>query len=166
MKTIICDASPLIFLAKLDLLHLISEALEGKVMVLECVRDEVCSESAGDVEMIRLRRFFDQVEIVDFRNAAFPSVTLSESDRSTLNWAIENRSDWLVADERLLRRVASEHGIPVVGLFGILIQAMRKGIATKEETRSAVNEVVSVHECRISVSLYQRILEEIDHWNP
>lgn len=57
MTTILCDASPLIFLAKLDSLDLISQVLGGEVVILRCVADEVCSDSAGEVESLRLRKF-------------------------------------------------------------------------------------------------------------
>ena len=47
MKTIVCDASPLIFLAKLNRLDLVARVLCGEIFVLRCVLDEVLSESAG-----------------------------------------------------------------------------------------------------------------------
>ena len=52
---IICDASPLILLAKINQLDLIHKVLEGETLVLQCIVDEVCSDSAGEVE--RIRRF-------------------------------------------------------------------------------------------------------------
>jgi hypothetical protein len=41
MMTVVCDASPLIFLAKLDRLGLICGLLGKDAVVLQCVVDEV-----------------------------------------------------------------------------------------------------------------------------
>ena len=42
---VVCDASPLIFLAKLDCLDLIPALLGDRIVVLQCVADEVLSPS-------------------------------------------------------------------------------------------------------------------------
>ena len=162
MKVIVCDASPLIFLAKLNRLHLISDVLQGRVSVLKCVVDEVSSENAGVTETKRLGAFLDSVEIVDFQAPEWSSKALSQSDQSTLTWAIEHRADWLVADERLLRRVAREEGISTVGFLGILVEAARQELLLPTEAKEAIDESISRHGCRISVDLYRRILSELN----
>jgi hypothetical protein len=58
MKTVLCDASPLIFLAKLDRLALIKDVLGGNICVLRLVVDEVCRSDAPPVELSRLIRFW------------------------------------------------------------------------------------------------------------
>jgi predicted nucleic acid-binding protein len=162
MKTVLCDASPLIFLAKLDELGLIAEVLESDVFILQAIVDEVCSESADEVELLRIRRFLDSVTVVEFRDSDYPSQTLSENDRSVLNWSIQNQVDWLVADERLLRRIAKEEKIEVIGMFGILIAAARKNLRSTRVVKLMIDELVGKHGCRISVSLYQRLIEVLD----
>jgi predicted nucleic acid-binding protein len=162
MKVIVCDASPLIFLAKLDRLNLIPDVLQGRVSVLRCVVDEVSSENAGVTETKRVVAFLDSVEIIDFQAPEWSSKALSQSDQSTLSWAIEHRADWLVADERLLRRVAREESRSTIGFLGILVEAARQGILSPTEAREAIDESISRHGCRIAVDLYQRTLSELD----
>ncbi|MDF1812383.1 MAG: DUF3368 domain-containing protein [Verrucomicrobiales bacterium] len=162
MKTILCDASPLIFLAKIDQLELIFEVLEGEVSVLQVIVDEICSESANEIELMRLRAFLKSVEIVDFSDSEYPSETLSKNDRSVLNFAIRNQVDWLVADERLLRRIAIENKIAVIGTFGILIGAVRKNLRTADEVQTMVDDLVGKHGCRISIALYQQIIKALE----
>ena len=162
MKTILCDASPLIFLAKLDELSLIAEVLEGEIVILQSIVDEVCCDSAGEIELLRLRRFLNSITVVEFSDSDYPSQSLSENDRSVLNWSIRNRVDWLVADERLLRRIAKEEKIEVIGIFGILIAAARKELRTTAQVRSMIDELVGKHGCRISVSLYQSLIEALN----
>ncbi len=161
MTIVLCDASPLLFLAKLNALDLISEIFGGEVVILECVVEEVCSDAAGEVERIRLNRFLETASVVAFEEAEYPSRSLSEYDRRVLNWAIRNRPDRLVVDERLLRRIAREEGIPTVGTFGVLVAAARKGIRSKEEVRHLIDDLVGKHGCRVSVALYQRVIQAL-----
>lgn len=162
MKIVLCDASPLIFLAKLDALDLISEIFCGEVVILKCVAEEVCSKSAGDVERIRLHRLLETAAVIAFEESDYPSRSLSENDRRVLNWAIQNRPDRLVADERLLRRIAREEGIATIGTFGILVAAAKKGIRSREVVRKMVDDLVGKHGCRVSVALYQRVISELE----
>ena len=158
---IICDASPLILLAKINQLDLIHKVLEGETLVLQCIVDEVCSDSAGEVERIRLNRFLEDIKIVDFVDSDYPSKSLSTNDRSVLKWSIQNKPEWLIADERLLRRIAKEEKLKVIGTLGILVAAQQKGLLTKIETKQAVDELVSFHKLRISVVVYQKALQEL-----
>lgn len=162
MGAAICDASPLIFLAKLDLLELIDEVLGKRIVILRCIADEVCRGSVDEGEIVRLRHFFEDTDITEFSEADYPSQSLSESDRCVLNWAIQHRPDFLVADERLLRRIAREEGIATVGTFGILIETARRNLRTVAEVRASVDDLVSVHGCRISVALYRKIMAELE----
>ena len=67
-----------------------------------------------------------------------------------------------MADERLLRRVAVQENIAVIGFLGGLLLSARKGILSVAEVRSDINECVSQHGCRISIALYQRLMSELD----
>lgn len=161
MKLVVCDASPLVFLAKLDLLRLIYEVLGGDVFVLKCVVDEVCSESALPMERDRLDAFFQNVTVVDSTESRHQSRSLSKCDHYTLTWAVDNDADWLVADERLLRRVAKGEGISVVGFLGLIVEGTRSELLATEEAVEAVDAAVSQHGCRISIALYQQVIKEL-----
>ena len=162
MRCVLCDASPLIFLAKLNRLSLIEQVLGGQVIVLRCVVEELQSDKASLTEADRLAQFLKGVQIVDYQLDEQPSSALSRSDQSSLRWAVENRIDWLLADERLLRRIALAEGIPVIGFLGLLLGAAKRGIICSSEARIAVDEAISQHGCRISVAVYQRILNELN----
>ena len=162
MKTIVCDASPLIFLAKLNRLDLVARVLCGELFVLRGVVDEVLSDSAGSVERHRLVAFLESVEVIDFEVPDEQLGALSRSDRSTLAWAIENQVNYLLADERLLRRVAVQENIAVIGFLGLLLRSARQKILSVAEVRNDFNECVAQHSCRISIDLYQRLMSELD----
>jgi len=133
-----------------------------KVTVLRCVADEVLCERAGIVERQRLETFLGaDAQVVDFSETDVESWSLSLSDQCSLTYCMRNRADWLVADERLLRRVARAKGISVVGALGILLQAVRAGNLSRSDARQDVEAAIAEHGLRISVALYQRVLQEL-----
>jgi len=158
---VICDASPLIFLAKLNRLDLIASVLHGEIVVLDCVRRELLTEKIHPLEEERIRRFLETTRNPVFNAVFSPSFSLSSSDQSTLSWAIQNHADWLLADERLLRRIAREQGIAVVSFCGLLVQAAKAGFLSAEEVRADIDTAISRHHFRISIRLYQAILHEL-----
>ena len=60
-----------------------------------------------------------------------------------------------------MRRVATEHRIAVMGVLGLLVGAARREILTHAEAEAALREAVGMHGLRISVALYQRVLDEL-----
>lgn len=156
---IVCDASPLIFLAKLDCLHLIPALLGANIVILKCLADEVLSPSCNASEERRLQDFFKDVEIIDASDCAYESQTLSRSDCLTLTYAVANKAAWLLVDERLLRRIATEEGLKVVGFLGLLIQAAGNGLMTKASVKTLIDRAISNHGMHISINLYRKLAE-------
>lgn len=157
----VCDASPLIFLAKLDRLELIERVSGREAVVLECVKQEVLSDRASPVERERLQNWLSGVRLIDYSGSLFFSHALSRSDQSSLAWAVENQAEWLLADERLLRQFAKEYGVRVIGFCGLLLQAVRLGHLGSEEARQLIDAAVRDHGFRISIELYQEILRQL-----
>jgi len=161
--TVVCDASPLIFLAKLNRLDLIPQLLGTEVVVLECVAGEVMSGgTAGEIEKMRLEGFLKSSRIVAFNESSYAAGRLSSSDRQTLTYAIRQRADWLLADERLLRRIAQEEGIATIGTLGLLIAAVKRGHLPAREALRDLDSAVGKHGFRISTALYQHFRAELE----
>ncbi len=99
--------------------------------------------------------------MIDYEVSLFASEALSQSDQSTLAWAVANQAEWILADERLLRRFAQAHGIKVMGFCGILLQAVRQDLLTAGSAREYVDTAIREHGYRISVELYQRIVNQL-----
>lgn len=160
-RLVICDASPLIFLAKVDQLGLSAKVTGCPIVVLSCVVREILSERTTPIEAHRLRIWLSSMETVDYEGSLFATDALSRIDQSTLAWAVNNRAECLLADERLLRRFAQEYGIRVIGFCGILIQASQKGYLSRDEALRVVKTAIEEHGLRISVQLYQKILDRL-----
>ena len=156
---VVCDTSTLIFLAKLDCLHLIPALLGEDILILQCVADEVLSPSCNASEKLRLQDFFKTITIVDDDHCAYESQTLSRSDCLTLTYAVASKAAWLLVDERLLRRIAMEEGLRVVGFLGLLIQAADKGLMTKASVMGRIESAISDHGMHISINLYRKLVD-------
>lgn len=160
---VVSDASPLIILAKLDRLHLLSRLFDAEITVLRCVVSEVLADRAGILERKRLESFLESsARIVEFTGSDLASKALSASDQSTLTWCEQNNANWLIADERLLRRIAKGRGIAVIGTMGILLEAVRRNLLSKVDAKQDLQKAVGEHGLRIAVTLYQRILQELE----
>lgn len=156
-QIIVCDASPLIFLAKLNRLDLIERITGARAVVLQCVVHELISAQAAPVEAGRLRDWLSTVETVDYAGSLIASQSLSVSDRTSLAWALEHRADWFLVDERLLRRFAKESGIRVIGFCGLLLRAVEHDVLKKTEVQTLLDTSIREHGFRISIELYQHI---------
>lgn len=160
--TVVCDASPLIFLTKLDRLALISRLLGPDIVVVECVAREVTHiERAGEVERARLEAFLESASVVPSTETTPASARLSTCDRQTLAYAIRQRPDFLLVDERLMRRIADEQGIATIGTLGLLAAAVNHDHLSAAEAVHDLDLAVSRHGFRISIALYQRFRREM-----
>jgi predicted nucleic acid-binding protein len=161
-QIVLCDASPLIFLAKLNRLDLVEGVTQARPVVLQAVVDEVLSQRAAPVEAERLRSWLADVEKVDYQGSLFESLALSQSDQASLAWAFEHSADWFLVDERLLRRFAKERGIPVIGFCGLLLRATECGILSRSEVQALLDLSIREHDFRISMQLYQHIRQLLE----
>jgi len=160
--TVVCDASPLIFLAKLNRLDLITRLLGPEVVVVECVAREVTHiERAGEIERARLEAFLAFATIAPFTGSTFAAGRLSTCDRQTLGYALSQRPDFLLVDERLLRRIADEQGLVAIGTLGLLAAAVNHRHLSAADALHDLDLAVSRRGFRISVALYQRFRQEM-----
>lgn len=161
-RLVVCDASPIIFLAKVDLLNLIDTIPGGDCVVLELVANELLSDQADPIERTRLENWLNKIRIVSFSGQMIQSQALSASDHASLTWAVQNSADWMVADERLLRRFVRDKGIKVIGFCGILIKAVSDGVLSADRARQALDEAVGRHALRLSLPVYQATLRQLE----
>lgn len=155
---VVCDASPLILLAKVNRLALIPRFAGDEVVVLQGVCDEVLSERGGPAEVGRLADFLKTVRVETFETGRFAGTQLSLTDRSSLAWALENGAQRLLVDELWLRRIARSEGLEVIGALGLLVRAAQVGDLGKAEVRDDIERLIERDGMRISLALYREIL--------
>ena len=127
--TIVSNASPLITLSKVGMLHILPE-LFGKVVVATEVFHEVTVIGTGRPGASDLQRA-SWIEVKSYTNVAHferwrAQHGLGAGETATILLAQELSANLAIIDERTARGLATSLGINVMGCVGILESAARK----------------------------------------
>ncbi len=127
MRMMIADASSLIMLTRSGLIEVL-RVLAGKVIVPEAVWNECISGSARPgATAIMSARQAGHIEVRADAVLNDPLPALGQGEVSAIALAMEVGCPVLM-DECLGRRVASVHGVRVIGSAAILIAAKERGL--------------------------------------
>lgn len=127
---LILDASPLIFLSRVDLLNLLPQ-LARKLYVPAAVIQEVEAGRAIDPGAAAVAAW--AVLFLTGDVEAPPSVAaweLGAGETQVIATACERRASEVVLDDLAARRCALAHGLRVVGTVGLLLRAKKGGLIT------------------------------------
>lgn len=130
---VVADAGPLIGLARIDRLSLLSR-LYGSVVVPEAVLVELCVDAdrpGSRVLSAALAEGFIQPRALapgGEADMARLSLLLDAGESAAILLAEQTACRFLLIDERRGREIARRRGIPVVGLAGVLLAAKRSGL--------------------------------------
>jgi len=152
---VVSNASPVIIFARAGLLPLI-EGLFGEILVSAEVYQEMTAPTKPGIEAIRKAKSIKKLEVKDpNRFLASKAYGVSTADTTVIALAKEHGATLVLIDDKRLRRLAKETGLPVVGSGGILLKAKEEGLIT--EVKSALDLLIK-HGARIGEPLYRRIL--------
>ena len=152
---VVSNASPVIIFARAGLLPLI-EGLFREILVSAEVYQEMTAPTKPGIEAIRKAKSIKKLEVKDpNRFLASKAYGVSTADTTVIALAKEHGATLVLIDDKRLRRLAKETGLPVVGSGGILLKAKEEGLIT--EVKSALDLLIK-HGARIGEPLYRRIL--------
>ncbi len=157
MSIWVVDASPLIFLAKLDRLDLVRN-MGGDIYIPNAVMEE--TQIMGDDASVKIRKASKTwLKIKKVENSELVSLLLANLDRGeaeVIALAKELKADVLLLDDLDARRFAIRVGFQIFGTLGILLRAYLQG-----EIPSVKNEIEELkkHDFRISNLLTEKILK-------
>ena len=160
--TVVADASPLKFQGKIRRLALIHHALGGDVVVPQQVRDEVVARPLDPAESDALHRFLATVRMERVDSPRAFAAGMSRADNAAMTLAVRLEADLLLADDRIVRRLAAVEGIRPLGTLGVLLRALRRGLVDRTEVRRLVDDLVRSRGFRIGVELYAAVIREVD----
>lgn len=168
--TFVLDATPLIYLAKVDRLDVL-DALERRCIVPRRVSGEVVEvgKDRGYPDARRVERSIDTGSLaVDEAepDALFERLTenpnLSAADAAVL--ALAHQVDGTaVVDEQYGRTVASAEGIPTRGTAYLLLRAVKLGGIPADDARDVVDDLVDAG-WYCSTDLYAKIQRTLDEF--
>lgn len=159
---VVADASPLIFLAKVRRLPLITRLLGRDIRIPRAVRDEAIRPGSDPAELDALKTFFKICRIETVRRPRPFAAPMSRADNEALTLAVRVQADILLCDERVMRTMGEAEGIRPLGTLGILLRAVRRKIVMPSDARDLVDTLVRSHGLRIGIEVYQAVLAELD----
>jgi len=147
---VVSDTSPISALLQIGRAELL-EKLFGTVCIPPAVNDELIRFHSALPTFIDVRVVFDQARVKSFLN----QLDLGEAEAIVL--AAESNADYLLIDERRGRKAASEAGVPIIGLVGVILLAKSRGLISTVKT--LLNELQASAGFYIDDLLLQKALD-------
>ncbi len=164
-RRIICNAGPLIALAKLNRLDLLSK-LFGEVEIPQAVYREVVTQGlthgAADASLVQLFWKHQEWPIVEVSEQLLldfqPETVLDAGEAEVLALAQEDPSALVLLDDDLARKEARRFGVELKGTLGLLVQAFRKQILTFEEVEFLIQQIAARPDIWIGARICEGVL--------
>ncbi|MDF1540381.1 MAG: DUF3368 domain-containing protein [Candidatus Thorarchaeota archaeon] len=164
----IVNSSPLIYLGKLGLLHLL-EAFFDRVATVLSVRDEVLEVAAPEYPVL-VEAFSTWLDVVDEPKTSLSEklgkMGLHQGEIDVLSLAYKmkgNKKDNLIViDDLAARDIARALGLRLTGTIGIILRATKNGALTKKDAILKIDHLVNETPFRLSTSIYSRIISDLD----
>jgi predicted nucleic acid-binding protein len=124
----VVNASPVILLAKAEVIHLLPR-LCAELVVPEGVVSEVAQGRQADAGRAWLegegRRFLRKVPVLDMALSAWGG---GPGEAEVITWALHNPGCVAILDDRAARNLAMRHGVPVLGSLRVIVRAKEVGL--------------------------------------
>ena len=125
---IICDAGPLIFLAKIDQLNIL-KAIAKEVWIPTSVWNEVVIDSELHDETKELKMFLSNcIRDPDPILERVFKLEVDPGEAAAIALAMQHPYSCLLIDDMMGRMIAQRQGVRITGTLGILIRAKRMGL--------------------------------------
>lgn len=155
---VISDTSVITYLIQLDLILILKEIFD-EVIIPNSVEEEL-----GKIPKQRkVLRNFDWIKTIPIKDLElFNSLKekLDKGEAEAIVLSMELNADLLLIDEKKGRKIATEYGIMVTGLLGILIDAKNHELI--KELKPVLHKLVHEIGFRITPKLYNHILSMAD----
>ena len=165
MTVVLCNASPLMTLGKLNRLDLLA-VLFGEVRVPRAVYDEVVTQGlvrgAPDALTVRLFWQRQQWPIVDVSEALLsayvPPVVLDSCETEVLALAQSLPNPLMLLDDKVARAEARRLELRQCGALGILVRAHRGGLLSLDQAELLIREIAARPDIWIAARLCEQVL--------
>jgi len=159
---LVADAAPLIFLAKINQLTLVSGLFDAEILIPAAVKNEVLGLDVPPDEERLLTGFLSSCRILALHKPTRFAKALSFADNCILTLAAEKQADMILSDDRLLRKTAAIEGFRVSGTIGVLIRAAKSSLLTPKKSVELLDELVQDHNFRISTQVFENVRNALD----
>ncbi|AOY84200.1 DUF3368 domain-containing protein [Moorena producens JHB] len=156
--TIVSNTSPISNLARVGQLNLLQQ-LYGTVLIPMAVHQELLDHRAGKAVItavqlatwITVKSVQNQAVVSELRNR------LNVGEAEAIALAMEIKATHLLIDERLGRQAATDLGLRIIGVLGILLTAKRQGMVPA--IKPIMDDLINQAGFRVSSKLYSEVLK-------
>lgn len=162
----VSDASPLIYLAKIKQIRILSQLFQ-EILVPNRVYEETVTRGREvgyeDANLIneQVQTGIIKVERVSLEKQFLKEFPIDEGEKETIQLALKEKISTVLADERKARIAAEILGLKPLGTIGVLSLAVKQGIISKKEMREDILKLVKKG-YRIREEILSTILEELE----
>ena len=168
MPPVLCNASPLMALGKLNRLDLLAN-LYGEVQIPRAVYDEVVTRGlergASDALTVRLfwqRQRWPIVNVPDTALSTYvPPVILGPGEIEVLALAQTLTDPLVLLDDEVARAEARRLELHLRGTLGILVHAYRKGLLSFAQAELLIREIAARPDIWIGARLCEQVLASL-----
>lgn len=165
----IINASPLIFLAKIRAIHLLSELFSNCYTTKE-VKDEILYPKDFPENILLKETFSNWLSVKEPKNQKLIKkllklqIHLGEATIIALSKELQNqqKNNVLIIDDLSARDIARTLDLKTTGTLGILLKATHLKLINKEKCKSLIQDLIENSSFRISTELYIKIIKEIE----
>lgn len=158
---IVSNTSPLSSLAKINRLVLLQQIYHN-IIIPQAVYDELTDIRAGkrvnnaiqEATWIKTRQIANLQLVRQLEN------NLDKGEAQAITLAVELKASQLIIDERLGRNEASQLGLSITGVLGVLLIAKHRGLINS--VKSVMDELILQTAFRIKDNLYEYILIQVN----
>ena len=147
---IVLDTSPIIFLSKIDSLHLLVDCVDD-IYAPQAVIEELRDYSPPS---------FIKVRSLSTIGAAYAQGALGRLHQGELEAMVlaqELLADYVVLDDLLARRKAQRLAIKVIGTLGLLLLIEKRGLLAAEQVWQKITQLTQLHDLYLSPNILRQI---------
>jgi predicted nucleic acid-binding protein len=168
MPVVLCDASPLMTLGKLNRLDLLA-SLFSEVQIPRAVYDEVVTQglTRGAADAVTVRLFWQshQWPIVDVPettvSAYVPPMVLDPGELEVLALAQSLADPLVLLDDEVARAEARRLKLRLCGTLGILVRAYRQRLLSFDQAELLIREIAARPDIWIAARLCEQVLASL-----
>ena len=157
------NASPMIFLAKLDMLHLLNVIYEEVYSTPEVIAEVLGGIEIGYGDAISVKKFVDEGKIHELKTKARLEkyealLGLHKGEISVLLAARELKIDHVIVDDKRAIGAAKYFGLKPISAPFVLLEALRRKKLTFSRFKECMGKLIDFG-YHISPRLYMQIIE-------
>ena len=161
---VVADTTPIISLLKLHRLTLL-QCLFQEVLIPEAVFEELTSNLnyQEEAKQIKTCDFIKKVTVEKTESVYLlrRATGLDKGESEAIIYTDETCAELLLIDEVKGRLVAKQMGLKIMGTLGILLEAYKEKLLSKEEVLSCIEDMKRYGR-HISNALYEQLIKKLE----